>query len=73
MSSRQRESGFMLLFPEILQMVRYGDCLLYTSFTASVMEQEQNAGDFQNLLSLPDKPAADVYKRQGEIPFKKIL
>jgi hypothetical protein len=24
------------------------------------MEQEQNAGDFQNLLSLPDKPAVVV-------------
>ena len=31
-------------------------------FTASVMEQEQNAGDFQNLLSLPDKPAAFLSK-----------
>ena len=26
------------------------------------MEQEQNAGDFQNLLSLPDKPAAFLSK-----------
>ena len=29
----------------------------YWNFTASVMEQEQNAGDFQNLLSFTDKPA----------------
>lgn len=31
-------------------------------FTASVMEQEQNAGGFQNMLSLPDKRTAFLSK-----------
>ena len=40
------------------QAIGAGLPVLIGIFTASVMEQEQNAGDFQNLLSLPDKPAA---------------
>ncbi len=38
------------------QAIGAGLPVLIGIFTASVMEQEQNAGDFQNLLSLPDKP-----------------
>ena len=40
------------------QAIGAGLPVLIGIFTASVMEQEQNAGNFQNLLSLPDKPAA---------------
>ena len=40
------------------QAIGAGLPVLIGIFIASVMEQEQNAGDFQNLLSLPDKPAA---------------
>ena len=44
------------------QAIGAGLPVLIGIFTASVMEQEQNAGDFQNLLSLPDKPAAFLSK-----------
>ena len=37
------------------QAIGAGLPVLIGIFTASVMEQEQNAGNFQNLLSLPDK------------------
>lgn len=37
------------------QTIGVGLPVLIGIFTASVMEQEQNAGDFQNMLSLPDK------------------
>lgn len=40
------------------QAIGAGLPVLIGIFTASVMEQEQNAGDFQNLLSLSDKPVA---------------
>lgn len=44
------------------QAIGAGLPVLVGIFTASVMEQEQNAGDFQNLLSLPDKLAAFLSK-----------
>ena len=44
------------------QAIGAGLPVLIGIFTASVMEQEQNAGDFQNLLSLPDKSAAFLSK-----------
>lgn len=44
------------------QAIGAGLPVLIGIFTASVMEQEQNAGDFQNLLSLSDKPAAFLSK-----------
>ncbi len=44
------------------QAIGTGLPVLVGIFTASVMEQEQNAGNFQNLLSLPDKLAAFLSK-----------
>ncbi len=44
------------------QAIGAGLPVLVGIFTASVMEQEQNAGDFQNLLSLSDKTAAFLSK-----------
>ena len=44
------------------QAIGAGLPVLIGIFTASVMEQEQNAGNFQNLLSLPDKLAAFLAK-----------
>ena len=44
------------------QAIGAGLPVLVGIFTASVMEQEQNAGNFQNLLSLPDKLAAFLSK-----------
>lgn len=44
------------------QVIGAGLPVLIGIFTASVMEQEQNAGNFQNLLSLPDKLAAFLSK-----------
>ncbi len=39
------------------QAIGAGLPVLIGIFTASVMEQEQNAGNFQNMLSLSDKTA----------------
>lgn len=44
------------------QAIGAGLPVLIGIFTASVMEQEQNAGNFQNLLSLPDKFTALLSK-----------
>lgn len=44
------------------QAIGVGLPVLIGIFTASVMEQEQNAGNFQNLLSLPDKLTAFLSK-----------
>ena len=44
------------------QAIGAGLPVLIGIFTASVMEQEQNAGNFQNLLSLPDKLTAFLSK-----------
>lgn len=44
------------------QTIGAGLPVLIGIFTASVMEQEHNAGNFQNLLSLPDKHAAFLSK-----------
>ena len=44
------------------QAIGAGLPVLIGIFTASVMEQEQNAGDFQNLLSLSDKHVAFLSK-----------
>lgn len=44
------------------QAIGSGFPVLIGIFTASMMEQEQNAGSFQNLLSLPQKPVAFLSK-----------
>lgn len=44
------------------QAVGAGFPVLIGIFTAGVVEQEQNAGEFQNLLTLPEKCAAFVSK-----------
>lgn len=44
------------------QVIGAGLPVLVGIFTASVMEQEQNAGDFQNLLSSPNKRIAFLSK-----------
>ena len=44
------------------QAIGAGLPVLVGIFAASVMEQEQNAGNFQNLLSLPDKLTAFLSK-----------
>ena len=55
------------------QAIGAGLPVLIGIFTASVMEQEQNAGDFQNLLSLPDKPAAFLSKLLMLLVFVSVL
>ena len=37
------------------------------------MEQEQNAGNFQNLLSLPDKPVQHFIKTVDATGFVSVL
>lgn len=55
------------------QAIGAGLPVLIGIFTASVMEQEQNAGDFQNLLSLPNKPAAFLSKLLMLLVFVSVL
>ena len=55
------------------QAIGAGLPVLIGIFTASVMEQEQNAGNFQNLLSLPDKPRSIFIETVDATGFVSVL
>lgn len=55
------------------QAIGAGLPVLIGIFTASVMEQEQNAGNFQNLLSLPDKLTAFFIETVDATGFVSVL